>query len=81
MLKSGMTSRHRGRIIDAISLERRDGLGWTSNFSILENHDGGLLETVFYLRESFQDRESAINAAIVVGRRTIDAGFQPIVTF
>jgi hypothetical protein len=74
-----MNHRYKGRIIDARSLERRDGLGWTSNFSVLEKRDGDLLETMFYLREIFPDMESATNAAIIVGRRTIDAGFQPLV--
>jgi len=76
-----MTNRYKGYIIDARSFECRDGLGWTSEFSVFDIHRPEPLDTMFYLRESFQDRDSALKAAFVVGMEKIDAGFKPLVVY
>lgn len=79
MLESGIAIRYKNYIIDPCSFERRDGLGWTSSFSIFNVRD--FTDTIFLLRESFPAKEAALAAAIVTGTQQIDAGFVPKVVF
>ena len=66
---------YKGYVIVARSCELQDG-GFAAEFSIEEHHADGLLETEFYLPDTFPTHESAIEAAIQAGRQKIDAGFE-----
>lgn len=64
-------------VVDPRVRQLADGSGWSVDFSI-EEHDGpGVTDTMFYLPGVFPAEESAVSAAIEVGRRTIERGFQP----
>lgn len=64
-------------VIDARAHEYRDGSGWSADFSIEEHDRSGVTDTMFYLQERFQSRDSAIAAALAEGRRKIAEGFSP----
>ncbi len=76
-----MERRHpyQGFIIEAYPYELRDVPGWSMEFYI-EQHDGaGITVTRFYFEKAqiFGTEEAAIQAAVAVARRKIDAGFTP----
>ena len=66
---------YKGYIIVARSHELRDG-GFSVELSIEEHDANGVMETEFYLPDTFLSYESAIAAAIKVGRQKIDLGFE-----
>jgi len=66
---------YKGYVIVARSCELQDG-GFAAEFSIEEHHADGLLETEFYLPDTFPTQDSAIEAAIQAGRDKIDVGFE-----
>jgi hypothetical protein len=66
---------YKGYVIAARSHELKDG-GFSAEFSVEEHDADGVTETEFYLPDTFPTRESAIEAAIKVGRQKIDAGFE-----
>ncbi|HYW37494.1 MAG TPA: hypothetical protein VE957_05220 [Terriglobales bacterium] len=64
---------YNGYVIEARSCELRDG-GFSAEFSVAEHDADGVMETEFYLPETFPTQESAIGAAIKAGRQKIDVG-------
>jgi len=66
---------YKGFVIAARSYELQDG-GFSAELSVEEHDADGVMETEFYLLDTFLTRESAIEAAIQAGRRKIDAGFE-----
>jgi len=50
--------------------------GFSAEFSIEEHDADGVMETEFYLPNTFPTQESAIKAAIQAGRQKIDEGFE-----
>jgi hypothetical protein len=66
---------YKGYVIVARSHELKDG-GFSAEFSVEEHDADGVMETEFYLSETFPMQESAIEAAIRAGRQKIDAGFE-----
>jgi hypothetical protein len=64
----------------ARSCELREG-EFSAEFSVEEHDADGVMETEFYLPDTFPTQESAIEAAIKAGRQKIDASFErgPIV--
>jgi hypothetical protein len=66
---------YKGYVIVARSHELRDG-GFSAEFSIEEHDADGVLETEFYLPDTFPTQQSAIDAGIQAGRQKIDAGFE-----
>lgn len=50
--------------------------GFSAEFSVEEHDASGATETQFYLPNSFETQESAIEAAIKAGRQKIDVGFE-----
>jgi hypothetical protein len=59
-----------GAVVVGIMLWHNSGL------RVFEHHADGLMETEFYLPETFPTQESAIEAAIKAGRQKIDVGFE-----
>ena len=66
---------YKGYVIVARSCELQDG-GFAAEFSVEEHDADGVMETEFYLPDTFPTQESAIEAAIQAGRQKIDAGFE-----
>jgi hypothetical protein len=66
---------YKGHVIVARSYELRDG-GFSAEVSIQEHDADGVMETQFYLPDTFPTPESAIEAAIQDGRQNIDVGFE-----
>ena len=66
---------HKGYVIVARSYELQDG-GFSAEFSVEEHEADGVMETEFYLPDTFPTQESAIEAAVQAGRQKIDAGFE-----
>jgi hypothetical protein len=62
---------HKGYIIVARSYELMDG-EFSAEVSIQEHDADGVMETEFYLPDTFPTQESAIEAGIEAGRRKID---------
>jgi hypothetical protein len=66
---------YKGFVILARSYELQDG-GFSAEVSIQEHDADGVMETEFYLPDTFPTEESAIEAGIQAGRQKIDAGFE-----
>jgi hypothetical protein len=66
---------YKGYVIMARSHELRDG-GFSVELSVEEHDANGVMETEFYLPDTFLTQDSAIEAAIQAGRQKIDAGFE-----
>jgi hypothetical protein len=66
---------YKGYVIVARSSELQDG-GFSAEVSIQEHDVDGVMETEFYLPDTFPTQESAVDAAIRAGRQKIDAGFE-----
>jgi hypothetical protein len=66
---------YKGHVIVARSFELQDG-GFSAEVSIQEHDADGVMETEFYLPDTFPTQESAIEAAIKAGRQKIDADFE-----
>jgi hypothetical protein len=49
---------------------------FSAEVSIQEHDAEGVMETEFYLPDTFPTQESAIEAAIQAGRQKIDVGFE-----
>jgi hypothetical protein len=64
---------YEGCVIEARSLELKDG---NCEFSIEEHEATGVTETAFYVPGVFPSAEAAIEAAVTVGQRKIDSGFE-----
>jgi hypothetical protein len=66
---------YKGYVIEVRLSELKDG-GFSAEFSV-EEHDGaGVIETQFYLPDTFPSQASAIEAAIQAGRQKIDVEFE-----
>jgi len=65
---------YKGYVIVARSCELQDG-GFAAELSIEEHDADGVMETEFYLPDTFPTQESAIEAAIKAGRQKIDVSF------
>jgi hypothetical protein len=66
---------YKGYVIVARSCELREG-EFSAEFSVEEHDADGIMETEFYLPDTFPTQESAIEAAVHAGRQKIDAGFE-----
>jgi hypothetical protein len=66
---------YKGYVIVARSCELQDG-GFAAEFSVEEHDADGVMETEFYLPDTFPTQESAIEAGIQAGRQKIDTGFE-----
>jgi hypothetical protein len=64
---------YKGYVIVARSYELQDG-GFSAEVSIQEHDADGVMETEFYLPETFPTHQSAVEAAIKAGRQKIDMG-------
>jgi hypothetical protein len=62
---------YKGYMIVARSYELQAG-GFAAEVSIQEHDADGVMETEFYLPDTFPTQESAIEAAIKAGRQKID---------
>ena len=65
----------KGYVIVARSYELKDG-GFSAEFSVEEHDSDGVMETEFYLSNTFSTQEAAIEAGVKAGRRRIDEGFE-----
>lgn len=66
---------YKGYVIVARSCELREG-EFSAEFSVEEHDADGVMETEFYLPDTFPTQESAIEAAIQAGQQKIDMGFE-----
>ena len=66
---------YKGYVIVARSHELKGG-GFSAELSVEEHDADGVMETEFYLPNTFPTQESAIKAAIQAGRQKIDEGFE-----
>jgi hypothetical protein len=66
---------YKGYVIEARSCELKDS-GFSAEFSVEEHDASGVTETQFYLPNTFETQESAIEAATQAGRQKIDVGFE-----
>jgi hypothetical protein len=57
---------YQGYVIEARSYELKDG-GFSAEFSVEQDDASGVIETQFYLPNTFSTQESAIEAAIQLG--------------
>jgi len=62
--------RHRGTVT------RAKGWGILGGFSVEEHEAGGIMETEFYLPNTFSTHKSALEAALQAGWQKIDVGFE-----
>jgi hypothetical protein len=70
---------YRGHVIEVMSFELRGNLGFGSDLFI-ERHDGqGVTVTHFHVPQFFSSDESALQAALIAGRRKVDTGYVPSV--
>jgi hypothetical protein len=68
---------HDGFVINARAIPLKDVLGWPAEFD-LEKHSGDdVTSAPFAVRGTYESEDSAIEAAILHGRRKIDDGFHP----
>ena len=65
---------YKGYVIEARSCEPRHG-EFSAEFSVEEHDASGVIETQFYLPNTFSMQESAIEAAIQAGRQKIDVDY------
>jgi hypothetical protein len=65
---------YKGYVIEARLSELKDV--FSAEFSVEEHDADGVMETEFYLPDTFPTQESAIEAAIKAGRQKIDVGFE-----
>ncbi len=63
-------------VVDPLVRQLTDGSGWSVDFSIEEDDGSGVTDTIFHLPGIFPTEQSAVRAAIQVGQRTIQRGFQ-----
>jgi hypothetical protein len=66
---------YKGYVIEARSCELKHG-EFSAEFSVEEHDASGVTESQFYLPSTFSTQESAIEAAIQMGRQKIDVGFE-----
>ena len=66
---------YKGYVIVARSHELQAG-GFSAEFSVEEHDADGVMETEFYLPNSFPTQDSAIEAAVRAGRQKIDEGVE-----
>ena len=66
---------YKGNVIEARSCELKDS-GFSAEFSVEEHDASDVTETQFYLPNTFETQESAIEAATQAGRQKIDVGFE-----
>jgi hypothetical protein len=66
---------YKGYVIVARSYKLQDG-GFSAELSVEEHDEYVVMETEFYVPDTFPAQESAIEAAIQAGRQKIDAGFE-----
>ena len=66
---------YKGYVIEARSYQQQEG-AFSAELWIEEHDVDGVMETEFYLPDTFPTQESAIEAAIQAGRQKIDAGFE-----
>ena len=66
---------YKGYVIVARSYQQTDG-GFAAEFSVEEHDADGVMETEFYLPDTFPTQECAIEAAIQAGQQKIDTGFE-----
>ena len=66
---------YKGYVIVARSYELQAG-GFSAEVSIQEHDADGVMETEFYLPDTFPTQELAIEAALQAGRQKIDMGFE-----
>ncbi|ABF40099.1 hypothetical protein Acid345_1096 [Candidatus Koribacter versatilis Ellin345] len=66
---------HKGCSIDARSHELADGSGWIAEFYVFDRND---MDTQFSLPSTFPNEESGLRAAIEVGKKKVEDGFEPI---
>lgn len=64
-------------VINARAILLKDSLGWSAELD-LEKHSGdNVTSAPFAVRGTYESEGSAIEAAILHGRKKIDDGFQP----
>ena len=66
---------YKGYVIEARSYQQQDG-AFSAELWIEEHDVDGVMETEFYLPDTFPTQESAIEAAIQAGQQKIDVGFE-----
>ena len=66
---------YKGYVIVARSCELGEG-EFSAEFSVEEHDADGVMETEFYLPDTFPTQESAIEAAIQAGKQKIDMVFE-----
>jgi hypothetical protein len=68
---------YKGHVIEAMSSELRENLGFSTTLFI-ERHDSeGVTVTQFFVPGTFSSSDIAIRNAVVSGRRKIDTGYVP----
>lgn len=68
-------SKYKDVIIEAVSRELRNGLGWSSSFYVEKDDGAGTTVTEFLSRHIFTSRGAAIRSGMVAARKWIDSGF------
>jgi hypothetical protein len=66
---------YKGYVIVSRSHKLKDG-GFSAELSVEEHDADGVMETEFYLPDTFPTQEFAIEAVIREGRQRIDEGFE-----
>ncbi|MFZ1053347.1 MAG: hypothetical protein WBP65_12740 [Candidatus Sulfotelmatobacter sp.] len=66
---------YKGYVIEARSYQQQEG-AFSAELWIEEHDVDGVMETEFYLPDTFPTQESAIEAAIQAGQQKIDVGFE-----
>lgn len=71
--------RYRGYMVDIRPYRLRTG-EWCAEFDLARDEGGSLLVTGFFGSGKFLTENEAIRGAVCNARRTIEAGFSPVVT-
>ena len=66
---------YKGYVIEARSYQQQEG-AFSAELWIEEHDVDGVMETEFYLPDTFPTQESAIEAGIQAGRQKIDVRFE-----
>ena len=69
--------RYRQYGIEAVSVSRGEGQGWTCLGSLYRSHAAGVDGNSFQAPGTLNSEEAAIHSTLETGRRLVDAGFDP----
>jgi hypothetical protein len=71
------TEHYKNCVLDARAHKRGDGPGWIAEICFARRTSMGIVDNQFMLKDTFPSEDTAIDAALDTGRRTIDGQTGP----